>query len=334
MLRSFTYVTSILIASAFAATAEPVKVKLGHFTNDTESGFVKVIKPWAEAVNKEAQDSIVIELYPNGALGRNLAQQPQLIDNGVQDIAFVVPGLSPGRFPDNSVFELPGLFKDMREGLWVVNNIVTERKIRGYDDFFPISEFAGPPFSIHLRKPIKSLNDLKGLKIRAGNPTEGNMLKELGAVPIVIPVNEIAEAVGRGTIDGTTASPQTLFEFGIERVTTFHYMVPLGAAPLAELMSKKVFDGLPKAGQDAIRKYSGNWFAQRYLDSLGPIMDDYVQKLRADSNRQVVSLTPDDAEKWNAAAQRVINAWIAKDPGNPAVLKLVKAEIEKVRASK
>ena len=334
MLRSFAYATSVLLASALTAAADPVKVKLGHFTSDTESGYVKVIKPWADAVNKEAQGSIVIELYPNGALGRNLAQQPQLIDNGVQDIAFVVPGLSPGRFPDNSVFELPGLFKDMKEGLWVINNIVTTRRIRGYDDFLPISEFAGPPFSIHLRKPIKSLDEIKGLKIRAGNPTEGNMLKELGAVPIVIPVNEIAEAVGRGTIDGTTASPQTLFEFGIDRVTTFHYMVPLGPAPLAELMSKKVFDGLPKAGQDAIRKFSGDWFAQLYLDTLGPIMDDYMQKLRNDSNHQVVSLTPDDAKKWDAAAQRVIDAWAAKDPSNPDVLKLVKAEIVKVRAAK
>ena len=94
----------VIAASALVglAHADPVKVKLGHFASDTEETYTGAIKPWADAVNAEAKGAIVIELFPNGALGRNLPQQAQLIDNGVQDIAFVVPGLSPGRFPDDS----------------------------------------------------------------------------------------------------------------------------------------------------------------------------------------------------------------------------------------
>ncbi len=172
-------------ASAGLAQADPVKIKLGHFASDTEETYTGVIKPWAEAVNAEAKGAIVIELFPNGALGRNLPQQAQLIDNGVQDIAFVVPGLSPGRFPDDFGFALPGLFKDMNESSVVFDNLVTGRKVRGYDNFFPVAEFGTAPFSIHLRKPISSLDGLKGLKIRAGNSVEADMLKELGAAPIV-----------------------------------------------------------------------------------------------------------------------------------------------------
>jgi TRAP-type C4-dicarboxylate transport system substrate-binding protein len=311
--------------------ADPVKLKLGHFANDNT---VAVFKAWAEAVNAAANGAIQIDVFPNGALGRNLAQQAQLIDSGVQDIGFVVPGITPGRFPDNVVLELPGLFNDMREATRVYTSLVGAHKLRGYDDFYAIDEFATPPFSIHLRKPIKDLDELKGLKIRAGNATEANMLKELGAVPILIPVNEIAEAVGRGTIDGTTAQPQTMIDFGIDRVTSFHYMAHLGPAPLAELMNRKVFEGLPPAGQDAIRKYSGEWLADKYLTVIGPIMDGYMRRLRNDPKHTVVEPSAEDQRKWDAAVQRVISAWVAKDPRNGELLQTVKAEIAKVRADK
>lgn len=320
--------------SVSLANADPVKVKLGHFAGDTEETYTGAIKPWADAVNAEARGAIVIELYPNGALGRNLTQQAQLIDNGVQDIAFLVPGLSPGRFPDDAALALPGLFKDMNESSVVFDNLVRSGKLRGYEGFFPVAEFGTAPFSIHLRKPISSLDGLKGLKIRAGNAIEGEMLKDLGATPIVIPVNEIAEAVGRGTIDGTTAQPQTIEQFGIDRVTSFHLMAPLGSAPLAELMSRKVFDGLPKEGQDAIQKYSGRWFVQRYLDAGNPSNDKVMGRLRSNPRHQVVDLTPDDRKKWDETANRVIAAWTAKDPANAKALELVKAEITKVRSSK
>jgi TRAP-type C4-dicarboxylate transport system substrate-binding protein len=334
MIRRLLQAALAVTASVGLAQAEPVKIKLGHFTGDTEVTYTGAIKPWAEAVNAEANGVILIELYPNGALGRNLAQQAQLIDNGVQDIAFVVPGLSPGRFPDDTAFALPGLFKDMNESTVVLDNLVTGRKVRGYDNYFPIAEFGTAPFSIHLRKPIASLDGLKGLKIRAGNTIEADMLKDLGAAPVVIPVNEIAEAVGRGTIDGTTAQPQTIEQFGIDRVTTYHLMAPLGVAPLAELMSRKVFDSLPQAGQDAIRKQSGPGFVQRYLDTGNPINEQVMARLRDNPRHQVVDLSPEDMQKWKAATDRVITAWMAKDPENPKTLELIKAEIAQVRDGK
>jgi TRAP-type transport system periplasmic protein len=331
MNKLFLCVMLLVTASAGLVHADPVKVKLGHFASDTEETYTGAIKPWAEAVNAEAKGAILIELFPNGALGRNLPQQAQLIDNGVQDIAFVVPGLSPGRFPDDSGFALPGLFKDMNESSVVFDNLVTGRKVRGYDNYFPVAEFGTAPFSIHLRKPISSLDGLKGLKIRAGNSVEADMLKELGAAPVVIPVNEIAEAVGRGTIDGTTAQPQTIEQFGIDRVTNYHLMAPLGSAPLAELMSRKVFESLPQAGQDAIRKFSGPWFVQRYLEYGNPSNERVMAHLRDNPRHQVVDLSPEDKKKWDAAAERVIAAWTAKDSANPKTLELIQAEIAKVR---
>ncbi len=96
-------------------------------------------------------------------------------------------------------------------------------------------------------------------------------------------------AIGRGTIDGATMPPNALFGYGVSRITRFHYVAPLGAAPLAFLMNRKKFESLPKAGQDAIRKYSGEWTAARYIETFDANNIQAMKDLRSDPNRQVIT---------------------------------------------
>ena len=90
-------------------------LKWAVFTPDSEVTFRTVMKPFAETVQRETDNAVVFDLFPNGALGRNPGQQPQMVIDGVADVAWVIPSYSPGRFPDTEVLELPGLFKDLRE---------------------------------------------------------------------------------------------------------------------------------------------------------------------------------------------------------------------------
>ena len=91
-------------------------------------------------------------------------------------------------------------------------------------------------------------------------------------------------------------------------------MAHMGPAPLAELMNRKVFEALPPQGQDAIRKYSGRWLADKYLTVIGPIMDEYMRRLRSDPKHMVVEPSPEDQRKWDAAVQRLTDAWVAEGP--------------------
>lgn len=86
-------------------------LKWAVFTPDSEMTFRTVMKPFAEAVQRETNNAVVIDLFPNGALGRNPGQQPQMLIDGVADIAWVIPSYSPGRFPDTEVLELPGCLR-------------------------------------------------------------------------------------------------------------------------------------------------------------------------------------------------------------------------------
>ena len=74
-------------------------LKWAVFTPDSEVTFRTVMKPFAETVQRETNNAVVFDLFPNGALGRNPGQQPQMVLDGVADVAWVIPSYSPGRFP-------------------------------------------------------------------------------------------------------------------------------------------------------------------------------------------------------------------------------------------
>ncbi len=316
------------------AQAQPVKLKFAIFSPDKEATFLSVFKPFAENVNKEAAGLVEIDLFPNGALGRSPVQQAQMVLDGVADLAWVIASYTPGRFQENEVFELPGVFADLREATLVFTRLVNSGKIRGYDDFFPIGLFGTAPYSLHSRSAINSIADIKGKKIRTSGAIESETIKALGAVAIGMPVTEVPEAISRGTIDGTTSHPAPLVDFGISRVTSAHYFTRLGVVPLAILMNRKKFDALPKAAQDTIRKYSGDWTAARFNEGIGNYNGSVVQQLQADPKRKVVFPSQADLDAMRPAFQAVTDAWVAKSPRNKELLGLVQAELANVRAGR
>jgi TRAP-type C4-dicarboxylate transport system substrate-binding protein len=330
--RAVSVIVTVFVALAPAAQADPVKLKLAMFSADTEMTWVTSLKPWADAVNNAAKGAIVIDEYPNGALGKALPQQAQMVLDGVADIAFVIPGVSPGRFPDNEVMDLPGLFHDLREATLVYTRVMAKGVLKGFEDYTVIGAMGTPPFEIDSRVKITALEDLKGKKIRTTNASQAATMKQLGAVPILIPVNEVPEAIGRGTIDGATEFPGPMYDFGIDRVTKYDYFLPVGISSLTVLMNRKKFDSLPSESQEIIRKHSGEWFANVFIAGYGKYVDELMARMKSDPNR--VLTTPSDKEL--AAAQpafdQTIADWLKKNPRNPELLQVVKDEIAKVRA--
>src|SRR5580700_5057021 len=96
-----------------ASAAEPIKLKFAYFSSDRTTTYLAAIKPFVDAVNAEAENRMEIEVGFSGVFGKNPALQLQMVLDNTADIAFVVPGYTPERFPDNVVVELPGLFRSI-----------------------------------------------------------------------------------------------------------------------------------------------------------------------------------------------------------------------------
>jgi TRAP-type transport system periplasmic protein len=319
-------------AVPWATFGEPIKLKMAYFSSDREPPYVSVLKPFADAVNQEAEGLIEIIPYSGGVLGRGYERQAQLVRDGVADMAWINPNLTPDRFPDNEVIQFPGLFRDLREATLVYTRLVAAGALCGYDEFFVIAAGANFPLMIHTRGPVEQLAELRGKILRVNNLVEGSALKAIGVTPVLMPINEVALAIGRGTIDGATMPANALFAYGVSRITRFHFAAPLGAAPLAFVMNRKRFDSLPPAAQEVIRKHSGERAVERFVEVYDANNVRALNDLESDTNRHVITPPPAELDALHAIFQAVFEKWRTDNPRNAHLLSLLESEVAKMRA--
>lgn len=325
---------AFVVLPAIAGAAEPVRLKLSFFTSDRSIAYQAAVKPFVDAVNRDGKGIVQIDVYASGTLGRVQRDLPQLVLDGTADIAFIVPGQNPERFSDNSVIELPGLFRNAREATLVHARLAADPEFAGYADFFVIGAYATDPETIHSRKAINTLADLKDQRIRANNPTEAIGLAKLGALPVVLAFNETTNAISSGAIDGATVPMAQLFDTGIGRIAGNDYLLPTGSAPLALMMSRKVFDSLPAPAKAIVVKYSGVWAAARYVETFEAVDQTTLDTMKADRRRTIVVPSPADAAMAANAFAAVRRDWAAASPHNGALLAKVEAELVRLRATK
>jgi TRAP-type C4-dicarboxylate transport system substrate-binding protein len=306
-------------------------LKWAVFTPDSEVTFRTVMKPFAETVQRETSNAVVFDLFPNGALGRNPGQQPQMLLDGVADVAWVIPSYSPGRFPDTEVFELPGMFRDLRESSLVGSALNAHKVLHDYGDFYVIGLWGTAPYSIHTNFPVNSIADLRGKTIRASSKNESAALRAFGAVPVGMPVTEIPEAISRGTISGTTSHLAPFFDFGLDRVTHNHFFIGLGVVPLTILMNKKKFDALPQPAQAVIERNAGSALTKTWIDSITSYNAANLEKLKSNPKNKIVFPSQAEIDKAQALLAPVREEWVAASERHKELKAALDAEIAAVR---
>ena len=327
------FLTALLTLLPMTAMAAPVKLKLSFFTSDRSVAYRMAVKPFVDAVNREGKGLVEIDVYFSGALGRVQRELPQQVRSGVADIAFIVPGQNANVFTDN-VVELPGLFHNVREATLTYTRLVAAGALSGYQDFFVIGAYGTAPEIITSRKPLTSLADLKGQRIRVNNATEGKALAALGATPVPLAFNETSAAIASGAIDGATVAGAQLFDVGFGSLTTNHYLLGTSPAPLALVMNRKVFDGLPAEARRLIATYSGEWTAKKYIQAYEGFDKAVNEKIMMDGRRHVTSPSPDDQAAAQKAFAGIVDNWAATDARHMELLKRAESMLAKIHADK
>ncbi len=334
-MRKTLFAASALAALTLAAdTGAQEKVKFAVFTPDAELTHQIVMKPWAARVNKEAAGAIQIDTFPNGALGRNPGLQTKMLNDGIADIAWVIPSYTPGVYLDDDVFELPNIIQNSIEGSVAAWRLLQKGMLRGYDQYYMIGLFTSSPYTFHTNFKVTKGADLKGKKIRGVGAISTESIKALGAVPEGMPFTQLVEAISRGVIDGTTGHPIAVFDFGVHRVTTSHYLGRIGSVTLGIFMSKKKFESLPAAGKAAIAKYRGEELSRIFGKMSEDRNKELIAEWKKDSKRTVTEPDAADAAAWDKMLSPVVSAWESKDPRNKALLAALRQELANVRAGK
>lgn len=300
------------------ATAQDL-VKVGTFVPEQSVGVSRVIKPWMEAVAAEAGDDVKMQGFWGGTLGKSPFKQFELVQNGVADVTWVLPGYTAGQFPEMGVFELPFLFRTAEEASVVGWKMHEMGLLTGFDGVHVVGFFAAEPNAIFMKKKIGSLDDLANMKIRSVGSIHASWLESLGAAPQTLSSAEMNEGLNRGTVDGAIQGWTGMQTFKSLPLVDQAYVVPAGAIPFLLLMNKGKWDSLSPAAQDAIMKHGGLAMAKAGGDAYTGIGDKIRGNVIAEGRIEIV--TPDEAtiEAYAEKAKTVHDKWIAETPNGQAV---------------
>ncbi len=334
-MRKALFAAGALAATSLAAGAlAQEKLKFAVFTPDAELTHQIVMKPWAARVNKDSAGAVQIDTFPNGALGRNPGLQTKMLNDGIADIAWVIPSYTPGVYLDDDVFELPNIIQDSVEGSVAAWRLLQKGMLRGYDQYYMIGLFTSSPYTFHTSYKVAKGGDLKGKKIRGVGAISTESIKALGAVPEGMPFTQLVEAISRGVIDGTTGHPIAVFDFGVHRVTTSHYLGRIGSVTLGIFMSKKKFESLPAPAKAAIEKHRGEALSRAFGKMSEDRNKELIAEWKKDGKRTVTEPDKADAAAWDKMLAPVVSAWEGKDARNKALLAALRQELANVRAGK
>ena len=332
-MRKIMFAAAALAAAGMTSGAQAQeKLKFSVFTPDAEMTHQVVMKPWAEKVNKESGGTLDIQTFAYGSLGRNPALQTKMIQDGVADIAWVIPSYTPGVYLDDDVFELPNVIQDSTEGSLAAWRLLQKGMLRGYEQYYMIGLFTSSPYTIHTNFPARKPEDLVGKKIRAVGAISTETIKAMGAVPEGMPVTQVIEAMSRGVIDGTTGHPIAIFDFGISRVASSHYLGKVGTVTLGIFMNKAKYDSLPPQAKEAIEKNSGEVLSRQFGKMSEDRNNELIAQWKADPKRTVTELTSEQTVQWDKMLSPVVSGWEAKDERNKALLEAMRKDIAASRA--
>ena len=306
-----------VLAGLGFAQAQEVTLRLHQFLPPQANVPAKILIPWAEKVTADSQGTLNVEVFSAMALG---GTPPQLIDqvrDGVVDIVWTLPGYSPGRFPRVEVFELPFMMTDAEaasRAYWTL--FESDMADTDFKDFKILGTWVHGPGVIHAKGiAIASLEDMPGKKLRGPTRVINDLLSELGATPVGMPVPAIPEALSKGVIDGCVipweVTPALKVAELVDSHTEFQGETALYTAAFVLAMNKASYDRLPDAAKAAIDANSGiefSAFAGRTMQEF----DAPGRDIAVAANNPILTVAGDELARWEAAGEAVQSRWIAE----------------------
>ena len=321
-MKSFTRPLVTLAAALAAALAvlpamaQEVTLKFHHIWNPQAMASVNVITPWCDKVAAESNNRIKCQIFPAMSMG---GTPPQLVDqvkDGVVDLTITLPGYTAGRFPTTEAFELPFMCNSAEAGARAAWDYFGKYSLKEFPGTKILATWVHDEGYVHTRdKPVKTLADFKGLKMRAPTRQTNKLLASLGASPVGMPLPAIPDAVSKGTIDGFLLPWEVMPSLKLHEMVKFHSETdPSRPALYSSVfifgMNQARFDSLPADLKAVIERNSGAAYSQ----AIGKIWDNSQaagRKAAQERGNTFYTIPAAELDNWVTASAPLYTDWIA-----------------------
>jgi TRAP-type C4-dicarboxylate transport system substrate-binding protein len=304
----------VLVASA--APAQEVTLTIHHFIGPKAPTQAAFLDPWARRVEEASGGRIKIEIFPSMALGGKPPELYAQARDGVADMVWTLLGYTPGAFPRTEVFELPTVHRGSAEATSLAIQDVMPMIGADFADTHPLLIYthAGQVLNT-VSKPVRSLADVQGMKLRIPSRSGAMLIEAWGAQPVGMPVPDLPQALAKGAVDGALipyeiSLPLKVHEL-VDYLTTGNDGRRFGTSVFIFTMNKQRYESLPDDFKAIIDAHSGANIA----GEIGRVWDE-VEKPGYDATvaagNEIIELTPEAQAEFDAKAQEVEARWIAE----------------------
>jgi TRAP-type transport system periplasmic protein len=341
MLRRISVAMCMLsFCCASLSYAQQVTLKLHHFVPPSSTAHQKFLVPWVEHIESESKGRIKIQIYPAMQLGGTMSQLLDQVADGIVDIAWALPGASAGRYPAFEAFELPFMTKTAQGASRALWEYVHANKLE-QTEFKAVKLLATHVHDegvLHtIDRPIRTMADFKGLKLRASNRWVTKLLASLGATPVGMSVSQVPDALAKHVIDGAAMPWEIVPSLKVHELVKFHSETDpksraLYTTGFVVAMNRTKYASLPDDLKRIIDANSGAEFSA----VAGKMWDDTAaphRKLAQARGNQFSVISNEELKNWALASQPVFDEWLkevgAKGFSGPALLKSARELIER-----
>ena len=296
------------------AQAQEITLKVHHFLPPSSHAQTLFIQPWCDKIAKESANKLKCQIYPSMQLGGTPPQLIQQVKDGVVDVVWTLPGYTAGRFPSVEVFELPFMMQSPE---------ATSKALWDYAQVHSAKEFADVhalAYHVHgdgvfhmVNKPVRTMADLKGLKLRAPTRMTNKFIGMLGATPVSMPVPQVGDALSKGVIDGAVVPYEVVPAVKIQELVKYHSETDPAqpafyTSAFIYAMNKAKYESLPPDLKKVIDANSGQALSGQ-VGKAFLFADGEGKKLTTKNTTNVIPAS--ELAAWKTLGDKLAAEWVS-----------------------
>ena len=292
---------------------------------------------WGKEVEKRTNGRVKIVYYP----GQTLLKGPKTYDgviDGIADMGMAVLGYHRGVFPTMEAIDLPMGYPSGKVATLIVNDFYEKFQPPALADKVKVMYLhAHGPGLFHSKKPITTMEDLKGMKVRCYG-FNAKVVQALGGVPVAMSQADVYEALQKGVCEATISPMEVLKGWRQAEVT--EYTTDSDAvgytSGLYVVMNKDKWNSLPKDVQQIIEEINKEWIIKE--GEAWDKSDLEGREYALSKGHKFVKLTEEEKQRWLKTVRPVIDQYIkdAEAKGLPGkeYVEFIEADIAKYKNQK
>jgi len=311
--------------AAISQAADPIKLTYANFPPAPTFPCVQMER-WKEEVEKRTSQAVAVQTFPGGTLlgAKNMMDG---VIAGQADIGCLCMAYQPGRFMITNATSLPVGLPNAEVASLVLFDLYRKYKPEAFSKVKVLTMFSTAPSNIMSKKAVRSLDDLKGLDLRASGGA-AQILKTWGANQVGMPMSATPEALQKGVVQGLFSSLEVMKDFKFAELCKYVTITDTVIYPFAVVMNMDAWNGLPKDVQkvfDELSLEQCRWTGQ-YMDNH---VKESISWSQQNQNVEIIRLDAGELANWNGMLDPITQNWI-KDAGTKGLP--AKAIVDDIKA--